>query len=776
MAKNYSSRLNTENLIPTIILIIFLCIGFIPNLEAVDKIAPQWLGMSFINLISLFYISYNYKKYESILNINIRSRISVIYLLFIIWGSASYFYAINSTEVLVNVARQVNVFLMFINMSILLFSIRSKAILFSYFILIILAIETYAVLEQATDMIKNFGSIQSGNLKGVTANRNITAFSIAIKIPFILFIVYKSKSFLINLFCGLLVFSSILGLTMIQSRASFIAVGLIFISFILLNVLLYFKNSKNKKFLTLNLYLVLPLIFAVLVNQNFYSDKGADALSRAATISLSTNDGSVNQRLRYYEDVFKHVVSNPVIGVGLGNWKLKSIEYDNKDINGYIVPYHAHSDFIQLGAELGVIGFFLYLGIFILTVFYGLKLIIRSNLAEKDKAFIFLILTALGVYSIDANLNFPIARPQVLVNWAIIIALINNYIINYNKINKPSKNLKFINPLFLIFSFLFLTGCIYVTNTTYKSLKGQMVLLRDFNSNSFTVPINKIDDFVPEMPNITVTTIPLKSVKARYYFNAKKYDKALSLLSQGTGANPFLYYSELLKSQIFLAKGNIDSAYYYGREAFYNLPNNNLHSTNYVNILIQKRDISLINEAFELLTYKDNKINWKNYLVAASNFTPPGDKLLTEKAKIAKEKFFDDSEFDNLYKSIAVGNRNFTEALNLSNKALEYYNNRDYIKAAEFYQKAVDINPLEFSYRENAAASYYLIGDLMNAEKNIDVVLNEMNPLTGKAEYIKAIIFIAMGDNLGACPYLQTSLDSGYEQARQAFDQNCITN
>ena len=48
-----------------------------------------------------------------------------------------------------------------------------------------------------------------------------------------------------------------------------------------------------------------------------------------------------------------------------------------------------------------------------------------------------------------------------------------------------------------------------------------MILLRDFNSNNFTVPINKIDNFVPEMPNITVTTIPLKSVKVRYYFNAK---------------------------------------------------------------------------------------------------------------------------------------------------------------------------------------------------------------------------------------------------------------
>ena len=78
------NTLDTSNLIPSIFIVGFLCVGFIPNWEAVDKIAPQWLGMSFINLISLFYISYNYKKYESILNINIRSRISLIYLLFII--------------------------------------------------------------------------------------------------------------------------------------------------------------------------------------------------------------------------------------------------------------------------------------------------------------------------------------------------------------------------------------------------------------------------------------------------------------------------------------------------------------------------------------------------------------------------------------------------------------------------------------------------------------------------------------------------------------------
>ena len=36
---------------------------------------------------------------------------------------------------------------------------------------------------------------------------------------------------------------------------------------------------------------------------------------------------------------------------------------------------------------------------------------------------LFLLLISLAVYFIDANLNFPIARPQVLAPWALTMAL-----------------------------------------------------------------------------------------------------------------------------------------------------------------------------------------------------------------------------------------------------------------------------------------------------------------------------------------------------------------
>ena len=112
---------------------------------------------------------------------------------------------------------------------------------------------------------------------------------------------------------------------MIQSRASFVAVGFITISYITIQIFLYLKvNKKKTQFFKIG-YIIAPLLVAVLFNQIFLSSKGADAISRASTISLSTNDGSVNQRIRYYQDVLTHMTSNPILGVGLGNWKLKSI-------------------------------------------------------------------------------------------------------------------------------------------------------------------------------------------------------------------------------------------------------------------------------------------------------------------------------------------------------------------------------------------------------------------------------------------------------------------
>jgi O-antigen ligase len=312
---------------------------------------------------------------------------------------------------------------MFLHLGILLYNIKDKNRLLSLAIMAILSIEVYAVLQQALEMYKA-GGINPGVLKGVTANRNITAFSIAIKIPYVLYLIARASKLWVRIAYALLVLLSLFSLSIIQSRASFVAAALIGLLLLFWTAVNYFKTRSIKEF-SFNLYYLLPLVLALVLNQILISDKGADAMSRAATISVSTNDGSVNQRLRYYEDVLTHITKNPIMGVGIGNWKLTSIDYDKQDITGYVVPYHAHSDFIQLGAELGFVGFLLYLGVFIFAAYFAFVILLKSDLDTDNKWFVFFMLTALGVYFIDANLNFPIARPQVLAPWALTMALIS---------------------------------------------------------------------------------------------------------------------------------------------------------------------------------------------------------------------------------------------------------------------------------------------------------------------------------------------------------------
>jgi len=205
MAKTNTPDFDSINMVAPLMLILYLCIGFIPNWQAVDKIAPQWLAMSGLNFLSLLYFVSRRKTIAISLTSTLKSPLSLTYIGFILWAMGSVIYAINPIEVVVNLSRQLNVFLMFFSMGIFFFVLKNKLRLIPWVIAIILGIEVYAVLNEALEMINNSGTINSGVLKGVTANRNITAFSIAIKIPLVLYLIYLEKKIWIRVVMGILV-------------------------------------------------------------------------------------------------------------------------------------------------------------------------------------------------------------------------------------------------------------------------------------------------------------------------------------------------------------------------------------------------------------------------------------------------------------------------------------------------------------------------------------------------------------------------------------------
>ena len=68
--ENSQGKLNveTKNFIPSLLIIAYLLVGFIPNIDAVDKVAPQWVYLSIINILSTIHLFLNRNKFENILN------------------------------------------------------------------------------------------------------------------------------------------------------------------------------------------------------------------------------------------------------------------------------------------------------------------------------------------------------------------------------------------------------------------------------------------------------------------------------------------------------------------------------------------------------------------------------------------------------------------------------------------------------------------------------------------------------------------------------------
>lgn len=385
---------------------------FIPNFVTTDRIGNQWLYLSIISLVSFFYLGF--KKLLFYNNKWLSPKKAIFsFLLFIAWALFSIYFSSNKAEALVTFNQYLTVFFCFVFFQILSTNITNGDKFILNLLIVLLIIETLLSLSPILSDIENDNlAFRSMKYSGAAANINITAFSLVYKLPILLYFFEKKKSPVIKFFLSVLLFFMIFIVSVLGTRGAFIGIGIS--ALILIYYLLISNHTLRFKFKQL-CWTFLPILLAVLLNLNYLNKKDNDIISRASSISLSTEDGSVNQRLRYYKHCLSQFYETPFTGVGIGNWKLNSIDYDKKDINGFIVPYHAHNDFLQILTEMGIVGLIFYLSF----LFYSTKSLLKGKLFENNLN-IFLIGSVL-IYLLDSSLNFPISRP---ISQLFLIALL----------------------------------------------------------------------------------------------------------------------------------------------------------------------------------------------------------------------------------------------------------------------------------------------------------------------------------------------------------------
>ena len=367
-----------------------------------DRIIPQFLFLSLLNTVSFFYLLRNNKLLISI-NSAIKERIIKLYSLFILVCFISIFFADNFSESVIVFSQYFTYLLSFI----VIYTISKligKTFLKFFIILSIIAlfIESSSILYNAVDRVLIKGeTFERDNflLRTFTGNINIAANSIVSKIMLLYLVIYTYKNRIITYLSYILLLISFSALYILLTRSAFLSLGVLTFIIVIFNY---------KKIITHSIpLLAILLIGYFFVNLTFNSQNPDEISSRISSIALTTEDDSINERLGYYSDAVKSIMEFPVFGIGIGNWKIKSIEYAGVDVNGYTVPYHTHNDFLQISAEIGVIGGIIYLMIYLIPI-YQVLIKLKNRVLDNLNLVYLLIIASIFI---DSMLNFPIARP-----------------------------------------------------------------------------------------------------------------------------------------------------------------------------------------------------------------------------------------------------------------------------------------------------------------------------------------------------------------------------
>lgn len=402
---------NLSYLILSLYFFTYLVPQYIPSvLIAYDRAIVQFFYLSLVNILS-FIIMFRSKLTIENLVLRFKYKTHIIaYIFFILIAILSIVVAENYIESIFELAQIINFFFAFI--AIIIFSSNKNIDFLKYFIvasLFAIAIESFTINYLVYQAVLTNGDFLSRNnaFSGPGANTIIAAFALVMKTNVLLYLLFKSKSRLIIFICLFLLYSSLLSILLLMSRGAILSLVFVLFSLIIFTLL---SRKKDNYFRLLFLVLVFAFSFT---SYNYFNEKNISDIivDRFSTVSNPQSDDSVNERVNFFSTAISSIKEKPILGVGIGNWKIKSVGLSKDIIEGYRVPFFAHNDFLQYTAEIGILGGLSFIYLIFFPFFHSLKIFFKKISFDSN----FLIYMICGVYIIDSMINFPAHRPMIFI-------------------------------------------------------------------------------------------------------------------------------------------------------------------------------------------------------------------------------------------------------------------------------------------------------------------------------------------------------------------------
>tara|TARA_B110000238_G_scaffold192747_1_gene228390 strand:+ start:82 stop:1071 length:990 start_codon:yes stop_codon:yes gene_type:complete len=321
---------------------------------------------------------------------------------------------------------------------------------------------------------------------------------------------------------------------------------------------------------------------------------------------------------------------------------------------------------------------------------------------------------------------------------------------------------------------LFTTVCLISIYYNYKvnqSYKLQTKVVTEFNAREYSKETYlKFLQLDISYPNLSATGFPMYALAVKYKIEFNEYDSALKMLQNSEITNPYLRVRESLKAEVYRNLGVNDSAFYFSKKAFENLPMNARHFEQYIKELVLLKNYEEIKKIFRESNAKHNFQYWQFYFAALIN---KNDKEVDSFAEIAIKKFPNNDELKTIASFTLNGMENTKESYKLYTEGIQSFKNHRYSEAAEKFIKAHDLNPQDYSFLENAGMALIKNEKYQEAIYYLDKVISNKSSKEGKSEFGLGVCYEKLNKKEMSCKYYNSSMKLDYKPAFVKFAKNC---
>ncbi len=280
--------------------------------------------------------------------------------------------------------------------------------------------------------IRNIGRQQ---VFGLFGNVNFFAEYLIVPLPIAVSLFFatqnKIKKFL--LLIGIIVMGASLIATF--TRGSYLGFGtsliFMFSLFIFSREKTFFKHNKK---LFIIVFLAITIILSLIVIPNPLNKPGTiiSKIKDRTSVTQLIQGNSIKRRIATWKFTVLMIKDHPLLGSGIGTYKYNTLKYqaeffeqgENRTLYPHGFADKAHNEYLQLWAEIGIVGLGIFIWLIISYFSCGLRILRKiKDEYEYKRGIIIGLMGSIVAVLIDGLFGFPLHLPATVILFWLVLAL-----------------------------------------------------------------------------------------------------------------------------------------------------------------------------------------------------------------------------------------------------------------------------------------------------------------------------------------------------------------